>query len=422
MATDNGIEAICSEINRQVEMVLSSRSFNEWLENEACSAGDLVILNNSFLFREGVKATKNVKYLCVPIGDEGVESFASVAYPGAMNSPFKRFVARKVGDLQIESLSDNVAIELQTLGSIIRALVGRIGVDEQAIVSVEKNKLFGQLRYDPQQKESATIENKILSVNRIDDVDAVWRSIEIVAKEHDIELPDKLATEFEKKLGELREEACRPVDIEDFSPGSPTILGEIAARLEQQVDEYSRALHEHLTGGRNTDAINDMLRIAYNFADGADALVSLMVGASDLKPVVFWLTVGDQFDLADKFGGLPFSLVGKAKPSIARYRAVISGARNRAFHDVFSFGQPFRVRLTGDAFRSPELRLFRGYGSRRDRALDFADRRLVELMEQFTRATDQSVPRGFWESNREVMDAMAKVARSIQQALLLLVR
>ena len=81
--------------------------------------------------------------------------------------------------------------------------------------------------------------------------------------------------------------------------------------------------------------------ISYNFADGARALIGLVVGICDLKPLIFWLTIASQFELAERFGELPFALVGKAKPSLDRNRNVISGARNRAFHDLFSFGRPF---------------------------------------------------------------------------------
>lgn len=338
-----------------------------------------------------------------------------------MNSTFKRFAERKSGDIQVEDLSENVAYELDTLGLIVRALVGRIGADEKADVAVDKSKFCRALRYDPQQEEQATIGDGVITINRIDDVDAAWQAIGMVAKQNGIELSDSFAEDFEKKFGELREQAYRPVDINDFSHDSRTILSEIAARLEKQLEDYSAALKSHLSGN-DRDALNDMLRIAYNFADGSEALVALMVGISDMKPTVFWLTIGDQLDLADGFARLPFSLVGKGKPSIARYRSVIAGARNRAFHDIFSFGQPFRVRLTGDAFSSPELRLFRGYGSRRDPALDFVDRRLVELLEGFTRATDQHVPRGFWEANLEVMESLVRVSRSLQEALLHLVR
>ncbi len=44
-----------------------------------------------------------------------------------------------------------------------------------------------------------------------------------------------------------------------------------------------------------------LLRISYNFADGAKSLLTLVVGLSDLKPLLFWLTVLEQSQLAERF-------------------------------------------------------------------------------------------------------------------------
>ena len=74
-----------------------------------------------------------------------------------------------------------------------------------------------------------------------------------------------------------------------------------------------------------------MLRISYNFADGTKSLLTLVVGLSDLKPVLFWLTVLEQSKLAERFAELPFSIVGKVKPSIDRYRSVIAAAGTARF-------------------------------------------------------------------------------------------
>lgn len=111
--------------------------------------------------------------------------------------------------------------------------------------------------------------------------------------------------------------------------------------------------------------------------------------------------------------------MGSAKPSLDRYRSVIAGARNRTFHNIFSFERPFGVRLSGDAFQRPELTLFRAHNNRSP-ALDYADRDLVTLLEGFTRAAESPVPQGFWEANLDVMLSVAAVARSVRDALILL--
>jgi hypothetical protein len=187
--------------------------------------------------------------------------------------------------------------------------------------------------------------------------------------------------------------------------------------MEAQLEAYDAALEMHRSNAAPDDASHDLLRIAYNFADAAKSFISLMVGASDMKPLVFWMTASSRFGLAERFASLPFSIVGSAKPSLDKYRMVIASARNRAFHDVFAFGRPFHVRLTGEAFRGAELRLFREYGRRNEPALEYEDRRLVHLLESFTRVSERQVPKGFWDQNREVMAAVHAAASSLQSSL-----
>ena len=124
--------------------------------------------------------------------------------------------------------------------------------------------------------------------------------------------------------------------------------------------------------------------------------------------------------MAERFTELPFALVGKTKPSLEKYRSLVAGARNRAFHDLFAFGRPFRVPLKSNAFQAAALHLFREY-KRAGPALDFKDRQLVELLQGFTRAAERPVPLGFWEQDLAVMKAVEQVAAALRNALVLVV-
>ncbi len=97
---------------------------------------------------------------------------------------------------------------------------------------------------------------------------------------------------------------------------------------------------------------------------------------------------------------------------------MVAGARNRAFHDLFAFGRPFRVPLKSDAFQAAALHLFREY-KRGGAALEFRDRELVDLLQGFTRAAERPVPLGFWEKDLAVMKTVEDVARAIHRALVL---
>jgi hypothetical protein len=211
--------------------------------------------------------------------------------------------------------------------------------------------------------------------------------------------------------------ACRPVEIDRVDADGPSILGEVVDRVGRQISAYRHALNYYTSNKGDAESFNELLRIAYNFADGAQELMHLAVGVSDMKPLLLWLTMGAQSKFVDELQGLPLGIVGDAKPSISKYRQAVAGARNRAFHDIFAFDQPFRVRLTGDAFQTPELRLFRRYSSK-DPALNYNDRKLVALLEGFTRTSEQTVPLGFWESNLKVMEAIECVVKTLWIALI----
>ncbi len=420
MSSAAKLEVVRNAVDEQVVSILQSDSYGIWQEDNPLRSGDLVAFNNSFLYREGISGTKSVKYLCVRVDRDGVPATpVMVIEPGGINLRFKRIPARQANELPLTGLSEAAEFELKNLGLIIRALIGRIGDDEPAFVGIDKAPGWHTLRYNPKQSEIVKIQSGELSINRIDDINAVWLAISQAVSAGKLDDVEKLAAVFEGKFVELRESAYRPVDIDKVNHAESSILGEVTQRIDYQITEYSVALRSHLKKAGDTESLNELLRIAYNFADGTQELMRLIIGVSDMKPVLSWLTIAAQLRLADRFQSLPFGIIGTAKPSIGKYRAIVAGARNRAFHDIFSFGQPFRVRLTSEAFRAPELRLFRQYASKAP-ALDYEDRRLVALLEGFTRTSEQTVPLGFWESNLGVMKAVADVTHSLQKALIML--
>jgi hypothetical protein len=418
-ATDN-TQVVCNKINDEVVRLLNTDSFREWADNTTLRAGDLVVFNNSFLIREGLnRASKNAKYLCAIAGQTGKPQLpVLVARPGGVNSQFKRISASNVASTQTEELYSGVQYELSHLGMMVRALIGRIGEDEPASIVLEGLKDWYTLKYEPKQSSVVEISNGTISINRVDDLDVVWNALSSGLSAGEYKDTDKLPETFERKFTELREMACRPVDVNDTGSEVPSILGEVTKHLDIQIKGYGRALKNHLANANDGESFNELLRIAYNFADGTQELMNLAIGLCDMKPVIFWLTICDQLLLAEQFGKLPFAIIGKGKPSLSQYRSIIAGARNRAFHDTFSFGQPFRARLTGEAFKAAELRLFRNYTSKAP-VLDYEDRGLVALLEGFTRPAEKPVPMGFWETNLKVMMAVAEVARSLHRGLLL---
>jgi hypothetical protein len=345
-----------------------------------------------------------------------------VTATGRINSQFKRLAAKQVAGCDIVSLDEALTEQFPRLGSIVFSLAGRITEPEAAEVLVGGLSGVHILRYSPGQSVPAVLSSGVISLGSVANLDVSWTAVKgTVAGVEDVNVAT-LGDSFEEAFHSLQETAARPVDPTDVSEDGPSILSDILQRMEEQARAFSDTLHAHQRVPDDGEVYKELLRIAYNFADGARAFLGLMVGICDLKPLLFWLTVFEQVDLAHHFARLPFSLVGKAKPSLERYRSVIAEARNQAFHDLFAFDHPFRVRLARDALRSPELRLFRQYAKRNDPALDFEDRGLVELLSALTRTPERPVPVGFWQGNEAVMTAVIEVVRALRRALIAVAR
>jgi hypothetical protein len=417
MPSSDQISRVYSAVCQAVGRILGSQMFDAWKDRASLQVGDLIVFNNSFLYRESLTGTtKSKKYLCVTLDKDAEPAILHV--DGRINSTFKRISSRQVGKYPRSELRPSIAKELEELGTIVFSLVGRIGEDQPASVSLPNGTGFDTLQYEPGQVQIVDIDNGSVLVNRLDDIDVVWQAIARKCAELDVGNSADLAESFEKSFGDLREAAGRPIDLEEIRVDAPCILSEVVTGIREQVAAYEAALASYLAEPDNIEALNEVMRIAYNFADGAKDLIALIVGVSDIKPLLSWLTINAQCELAERFGELPFSLVGKAKPSLEKYRSLVAGARNRAFHDLFAFGRPFRVPLKSDAFQEAALHLFREY-KRAGSALEFKDRQLVELLQGFTRTAERPVPLGFWEQDLTVMKAVEQVASALHRALVL---
>jgi hypothetical protein len=423
MGADQRVQRIRQSTTEQVGLVLMSDAFKVWAESESINPDDLVVFNNSFLFREGRSTTKSNKYLAAiaqPHGEwTGPPSVVSTE--SNINVQFKRISVRQRASYEVVDLDNAIAEQLQHLGPIVFSLVGRIGEAEPAEIGLAGVDGVSAVRYVPNQPALVAFVEGGISLSRLDNLDAIWSAIQSDLSNEEFDR-QALSERFETTFHALQEGAGRPIDTDDVGNGEdevPSILASIMARMEEQAMVYSTTLAQHRNTPNDNEVYNELLRVAYNFADGARAFLGLVVGICDLKPLIFWLTVSEQIELAHRFAQLPFSLVGKAKPSLERYRSVIANARNQAFHDVFAFDHPFRVRLPEDALRAPELRLFREYNRRGDPALTFEDRELVALFESLTRTAERPVPLGFWDGNEGVMAAVVDVVRALRRALII---
>jgi hypothetical protein len=401
--------------------LLGSQAFVVWkTENNSWRIGDIIICNNSFLYRENSTGITKNDYC---LGFKAINESELEPEPVILSSrkrinlQFKKLSPKEQNDYHVLRLEEAIQEELQHLGSIVFSLVGKISDPELSEVSFSDKCSHNVLRFSPSLQQPVQFEKDIIVLNDVSDLTRAWEAVNEMASASNIEIniPDK---EFADSFNELQQKIELIVDPTDVVEGNATILGHMIERMKNQFQQYCA----YLDGGSSLPdgEINpDLLRIAYNLADGICGFLKLTSGICDLKPIIFWLTIYEQIELAHHFAKLPFSLVGENKPSLKSYRNIISTARNKQFHDVFAFEHSFKAVLPDNALSNPKLRIFPEYAKRNDPTLTYDDDGLVQLFKELTRTSEQAVPEGVWEGNRNVIDYVIRVARALNKALLL---
>lgn len=421
-------KAVVESIRERVAAVTAGDAFVSWLASEkGLAEGDLVALNNSFVYRDGVKTVKNAAYPCLRIDQSGVLDASAVwiGEPPSFNADFKRFSEN--GSLpKVHELRSAVDREVAGLGRLIFLLVGAI--DDTVITEVEVgNGLIKTLRYDPAATAAADIgPDGVVTVNRLQDPEGVWAAMEANAIAAGVvaeSLPEGLEAPFADAFERLQAEASSVLRLTDGALGSldGTILGRLTGGIEQQLSEYESAIQRcGDDGSADPSAFADVLRIAYNFAGEARKLIELVVSVCDLKPVLLWCTIDAHLELAEAFRALPWTK-SKKKPSLDRYVEMVSRARNRAFHDLTPFDRSLEVDVGGISLQTKRLLLFGPYQPRGSGSVfEYEDQELVEVLMRFSRAPETSLPMAFWQRNARVMKELVRLLRAVGEALILL--
>lgn len=83
---------LCLFIRSKVHQVYTLDCFTEWLRDELLTPTDLVIINNSLIYRDLVETKKSSKYLALKINDEEIEKAELVVAMNCnINADFRHF-------------------------------------------------------------------------------------------------------------------------------------------------------------------------------------------------------------------------------------------------------------------------------------------------------------------------------------------
>jgi hypothetical protein len=400
---------IANQIRDAVAAVVKQPEFVKWLKAEQIGEG-LILLNNSFIFRQKLKTIKSELYLGIPartashLGVSNVIVVRGITF----NTDFKFVELKGMKKLQTDEIQTAIDKELGRLGSIVMVLIGAsIG-----------HSLFSEIELNPRSSTAVTVNDKTIQVNSISNEEAIWSELE---KAHGAHLPEDFAEPLATALDHIRKHHYAVLSLPgELNPSHP-LLDSFVEALRENATRYKKAWSK-CKGQLDMDPgeFNDVLRIAYNFATDAVLVIRLLVSICDLKSIVRWCTVDEWFRLAETFRKLPWAKT-KDKPSLDAYQQTVNNARNKAFHRLLPVDNTLRVELEGTKLGRITLRLFPEYVARNaEQTMDYEDRALVELLTDFTRVSEKSVSPQFWQRNITVMEGTIELLSRTSSALKLL--
>jgi len=118
---------IANQIRGAVAAVVKQPEFVKWLKAEKIGEG-LILLNNSFIFRQKLKTIKSGLYLGIPArtaSDLGVSNVV-VVNGITFNTDFKFVELKGMKKLEVQEVNPAIDQQLKQLGSIVMVLIGEV--------------------------------------------------------------------------------------------------------------------------------------------------------------------------------------------------------------------------------------------------------------------------------------------------------
>jgi hypothetical protein len=380
-----------------------------------------LLINSSFLFRDAsVRTTQSPRRLLVQVTANGQRVRATTVAVSDNETITKNFklITHQV-PARLVGLDQAIHHEISVIGDLLFILIGTIKGLRPHSQTINGDKVQ-ELRLDPAIGSAMQkAEDGIYCVSSILPIDELFDFVN-----HDLRevggLSDKDRVAVRNGYDEMMDSAITEVTVPtgEVRRGE-TVLGKIASSMRSQATEYATALEALSRTPEDQQALHEVLRIAYNFSADVIPLLSLFVSICDLKPLVFWCTVKEQWALRQAFAVLPWASLGR-KEKLEEYRAIVSQARSHAFHHVLPFDTTVEVDLSMLDVRAEAIRLFVPFGKKEGRGVHLKDQKLADVLAEFTRAKERPVSNTFWQANLAVMKAANKLAEEVLATLILI--
>lgn len=402
------VNMIVANINRLIVSV----EFQDWIKDISLSTGDLLLINNSVLYRGDAKFTKtkkSSKYICLSIVLTDPLNF-EVFIIDNPNRKIKNFThvihtSKDINSFQKTPLHEAIEQELNSLGKLVFILLGEIDATDVFNQAID-HPLFTSIIVDHSINTPIKLIAPNIYIKEMQDAEILWDQF-VHACSCDTSmpnpLPDDLVGKFANSVAELRKNSFVKLIIPNTGQHIDNcFLDQIINSLKENMSEYSKYLNDCADPNNNRNEYNNILRISYTFAEEIIKILRLFIGISDLKPLFFWMTVNEQFQFSFALERLPWEKLG-SKPELGSYVEAIKGARNKAFHNLLQFNQTMEVQMGDITIRPTKLRLFTEFTTKGN-VFEYEDKDLIEILTEFTRASEKYVSFDFWKRNQVVME------------------
>jgi len=397
---------IKKNIEQNVYGLLKHPLFQDWFGSQTIHKDDILLINNSFIFRKDVITNKSRLYVALNVKElERRKPTIFIAEWDSFNSEFKLF-SRNFRVPSLTSLDKAIDDQIVTLGEMVFILIGYVEDNVQIKVPVGYGP-YKTLMLDPALTEQVNIQNDTITIKDTYDEELIWSAIESHFYQSDKPLPEKMRDIIGSAIDQLKEQSMARLVLPNNNRSQNICMTDAIVKvLKDQRNEYANSLQavtqQDLMSLR-PGSYNEVLRIAYNFASDATTFLRLVISICDLKPIVLWGTISEHYDLSKVFQELPW-ISSRKKPSLKNYVSVIGDTRNSAFHNLFPFRKSLEVVLPTSALQNARLHIFSEYERKKENQLKFQDKELVDVLFEFTRARERRVPLRFWQQNLRVME------------------
>lgn len=410
------LQDIKTQVLSELTAISTEQSFMDWLGGETIPSDKIcyIIFNNSFLFREDFKTNKNPKYLACKISSSKIIDFSQcfVIKGISLNMPYKVIIDNPT--LSKTTIIQEIRTEISKLGELVFVLIGEI-IDDIQIRESINNTDIKEIILNPIQNNEIEFNGTTIAIKDYSNESLIWDTTKQHLTTLGKNVPESLSTQIKTALIKFQRHAYSKLEIpRTIDPTKAYLIDKIIQVINEHITDYSSNIANITT---NQQAYNEILRISYNFVSDINKLLILIINICDLKPIVLWMNIHKFLKLDITFKELPFGF-SNIKPSLKTYESLIKNARNKTFHQLFPFNKSLELKI--DNLEDIRLRMFSSFNNKSDNEMSYKDKKLAEILLDFTRVVEQSVDNGFWIKNQDVMTSINNLIIGVSSSLKIL--